>query len=95
MGVMSKAKLFRRCLDAVAVSTMLFAVWLMLSKQNVWDAEWPVFLVLSLLLWISTRNSDTYTVIEGFRAEEGRKQDSPHVLSFQAIDTRGPRLKRR
>lgn len=75
MGVMSKVTLFRRCLDAVAVSTMLFAVWLMLSKQNVWDAEWPVFLVLSLLLWISTRNSDTYTVIDGFRAEEELEPD--------------------
>ncbi|MGI9473565.1 MAG: hypothetical protein ACR2NZ_18630 [Rubripirellula sp.] len=67
----SKASLFRRCLDSVAVVSLLFAIWMLMADQDVAGAEWPFFLVLSLLLWISTRNSDAVQVMEGFQVEQG------------------------
>ena len=70
---LSLSVLFRRVLDAIAMITLGFAIWLLVEGRSVLGAEWPFFLVLSLLLWISTRSGDSVDTMDRLRSP----MDSP------------------
>ena len=64
LGVVSQVRLFRLALDSMAFCTLGFAIWLMTAQQDVSGAGWPLFMGIAVLLWLSSRHSDTLRMLE-------------------------------
>jgi hypothetical protein len=58
--------LFRRCLDAIALLTLLAAIGLMSLSERGSYWKWPLLMLLGLLLWRSSRARDGADFMEGF-----------------------------
>jgi hypothetical protein len=48
----------------MAFCTLGFAIWLMTAQQDVSGAGWPLFMGIAVLLWLSSRHSDTLRMLE-------------------------------
>jgi len=53
-----QVKLLRRFLQLTAIVTLVVAMATMLADADVFLPRWPILVVLSLILWASTKNQD-------------------------------------
>lgn len=65
-----QARLFRRCLIALAMMTLGIAMWVMSGEGQSRFPRWPLFFLLAVLLWISSHRSDVRELLAGFAAAE-------------------------
>jgi hypothetical protein len=65
LGVVGQVKVLRLLIDSVAFCTLGLGIWLMSTGQDIAGAGWSLLMCLSVLLWVSSRWSDTSQILEG------------------------------
>ncbi len=64
-----QAVIFRRCLSAVALLTLVLAIFVMSQDDSVALAgQWPLLLLLGVLLWASSRAGDVIDILMAFES---------------------------
>ena len=74
LGVVGQIKLLRLSIDCFAFGTLGLAIWLMNTGNEIAGVGWPLLMCVSVLLWVSSRWSDTLRILEGLDAGRGDQQ---------------------
>jgi hypothetical protein len=90
LDVQTQAAIVRRCLSAVALVTLVVALALMSLGDQAAVVKWPIFVLLGLLLWGSSRAGDVTDFLEGFRIPQpSAEADSMDGQHHRQQDSRG------
>lgn len=68
LGVAGQVKVLRLLIDCFAFTTLGFAIWLMNTGHEIAGVGWSLLFCLAVLLWVSSRWSDTLQILEGLDA---------------------------
>jgi len=68
LGHAGQVKTLRLVIDTLAFCTLGLAIWLMNTGQDIAGAGWSLLMGLAVLLWLSSRWSDTSQMLEGLEA---------------------------
>jgi len=74
LGVVGQVKVLRLLIDCFAFGILGFAIWLMNTGDEIAGIGWPLLTCVSVLLWVSSRWSDTFRTLEGLDAGSGDQQ---------------------
>lgn len=79
----SQVRVLQRCLMAVAIVTLILAIGILVRDENQASIpRWPLFVFLSVLLWISCYRKDVSQIMAGFQsAAESSEGISSSLLS--------------
>ncbi len=85
LGVGVQIKVLRLLIDCFAFGTFGFAIWLMTTGNELAGIRWSLLLCVSVLLWVSSRWSDTLLILEGFDVCRGDRQGRGRQPIWQAL----------
>ena len=68
LGVVGQVRTLRLLIDCFAFCTLGMGIWLMNTGQEIGGAGWSLLMCISVLLWLSSRWSDTLMMLEGLEA---------------------------
>jgi hypothetical protein len=91
LGVVGQAKVLRLLIDCFAFGTLGFAIWLMNTGNEVAGVGWPLLMCVSVLLWVSSRRSDTSQILEGLDAGTRDQAGRERRTVWQTLVSRGRR----
>jgi hypothetical protein len=74
LGVVGQIKVLRLLIDCFAFGTLGFAIWLMNTGNEIAGVGWPLLMCVSVLLWVSSRWSDTLQILERLDVGKGDQQ---------------------
>ncbi|KAA5538552.1 hypothetical protein FYK55_27420 [Roseiconus nitratireducens] len=70
-------RLLRRTIRLISIATMVIAMATMIADADVFLPRWPILVVLSLLLWISSANRDLGDWVASIRVAQAGRSDHP------------------
>ncbi len=58
----------RRCLSLIAIATVMMGIFIATVDEPFYSSNWPLFILLGVLLWVSARAPDLAESLDGFRS---------------------------
>ncbi len=98
LDLASQVRLFRRCLIAIAIVTLVLAIYVLSQESTDRVPRWPLLFGLSLMLWISAHRPDVMSLLRGFQLadfEGGEKQAGEGLAKRVTDHFRSRRLRQR
>lgn len=81
MDLAGQARLFRRCLTAVAMVTLVAAIVVLSTQTSDRFPQWPLLFFLSVMLWVSSHRSDVRMSLQALEsARVLQASGQPHDL---------------
>lgn len=91
LGVAGQVKVLRLLIDCFALGTLGFTIWLMNTGNQIAGVGWPLLMCVAVLLWVSSRWSDTMRTLEGLDAGRGDQQGRNRRTVWKTLVYRGRR----
>ena len=91
LGVVGQIKVLRLLIDCFAFGMLGFAIWLMNTGNEIAGVGWPLLMCVSVLLWVSSRWSDTLQILEGLDADRRDQHECDQRTVWEALVQRGRR----
>ena len=85
LGVAGQIKVLRLLIDCFAFGMLGVAIWLMNTGNEIAGVGWPLLMCLSVLLWVSSRWSDTLQILEGLDAGRGDQKGHDQQTVWEAL----------